>query len=55
MSEDKKLGLTTRQGHPVYDNQSLRTVGERGPTTLENYHFLEKMTHFDRGRASRSG
>ena len=42
--------LTTRQGHPVYDNQSLRTVGERGPTTRENYHFLEKMTHFDRER-----
>ncbi len=42
--------LTTRQGHPVHDNQSLRTVGERGPTTLENYHFIEKITHFDRER-----
>src|SRR3712207_5650805 len=42
--------LTTRQGHPVYDNQNLRTVGSRGPTTLENYHFLEKITHFDRER-----
>ena len=42
--------LTTRQGHPVYDNQSLRTVGNRGPATLENYHFLEKMSHFDRER-----
>lgn len=42
--------LTTRQGHPVYDNQHLRTVGARGPTTLENYHFLEKITHFDRER-----
>lgn len=42
--------LTTRQGHPVYDNQNLRTVGRRGPTTLENYHFLEKITHFDRER-----
>jgi catalase len=45
---DKKL--TTRQGHPVYDNQNLRTIGERGPATLENYHFLEKMSHFDRER-----
>lgn len=42
--------LTTRQGHPVYDNQNLRTVGERGPATMENYHFLEKMSHFDRER-----
>jgi len=42
--------LTTRQGHPVYDNQNLRTVGSRGPTTLENYQFLEKITHFDRER-----
>src|SRR5690554_2565577 len=42
--------LTTRQGHPVYDNQSTRTVGNRGPATLENYQFLEKMSHFDRER-----
>ena len=42
--------LTTRQGHPVPDNQNLRTVGNRGPTTLENYHFIEKITHFDRER-----
>lgn len=42
--------LTTRQGHPVPDNQNLRTVGVRGPAVLENYHFLEKITHFDRER-----
>jgi len=42
--------LTTRQGHPVRDNQSTRTVGERGPATLENYQFIEKITHFDRER-----
>lgn len=46
---DEKI-LTTRQGHPVSDNQNLRTVGERGPATLENYHYLEKITHFDRER-----
>ncbi|AFZ68180.1 catalase [Deinococcus peraridilitoris] len=46
----KEQTLTTRQGHPVYDNQNLRTIGSRGPTTLENYHFLEKITHFDRER-----
>ncbi|NEU60510.1 catalase [Paenibacillus sp. ALJ109b] len=42
--------LTDRQGHPITDNQNVRTVGSRGPTTLENYHFLEKITHFDRER-----
>jgi len=42
--------LTTRQGHPVYDNQNIRTVGNRGPATMENYQFLEKMSHFDRER-----
>src|SRR5919202_1821520 len=48
MTDDKNL--TTRQGHPVYDNQNQRTVGSRGPATLENYHFLEKISHFDRER-----
>ncbi|ACL60095.1 catalase [Methylobacterium nodulans] len=49
MSDQRPI-LTTRQGHPVRDNQSLRTVGERGPATLENYQFIEKITHFDRER-----
>ncbi|WP_017576717.1 catalase [Nocardiopsis kunsanensis] len=47
--DDREI-LTNRQGHPVYDNQNQRTVGKRGPATLENYHFLEKMSHFDRER-----
>ena len=46
---DKPI-LTTRQGHPVADNQNQRTVGARGPATLENYQFLEKISHFDRER-----
>lgn len=44
------MTLTTRQGHPVSDNQNIRTVGSRGPSTLENYQFIEKITHFDRER-----
>ena len=47
---DDRGVLTNRQGHPVYDNQNQRTVGERGPATLENYQFLEKISHFDRER-----
>lgn len=42
--------LTTRQGHPLPNNHDMRTVGVRGPTTLENYPFLEKISHFDRER-----
>ncbi|KIL51886.1 catalase [Jeotgalibacillus soli] len=56
-SHDHRLGtgeaedtLTNRQGHPVTDNQNIRTVGNRGPGTLENYDFLEKISHFDRER-----
>ena len=49
-SGEKPTILTTRQGHPVYDNQNTRTVGNRGPATMENYQFLEKMSHFDRER-----
>ncbi|TCJ00203.1 catalase [Aeromicrobium sp. IC_218] len=47
---DDRRVLTTRQGHPVHDNQNQRTVGARGPATLENYQFLEKISHFDRER-----
>jgi catalase len=49
-NEADRPTLTTRQGHPVFDNQSTRTIGARGPATLENYHLLEKMSHFDRER-----
>ncbi len=49
-SANKKTILTTRQGHPVSDNQNTRSVGSRGPQTLENYQFIEKITHFDRER-----
>ena len=47
---DSRRVLTTRQGHPVSDNQNQRTVGDRGPATLENYQFIEKIAHFDRER-----
>jgi catalase len=47
---ERRNTITTRQGHPIHDNQNVRTVGSRGPTTLENYQFIEKITHFDRER-----
>ncbi|MGW4795645.1 catalase [Nonomuraea sp. NPDC004297] len=49
-SDDQREVLTNRQGHPVYDNRNQRTIGPRGPATLENYQFLEKISHFDRER-----
>ena len=48
--DDERPTLTNRQGHPVHDNQNQRTIGPRGPATLENYQFLEKISHFDRER-----
>jgi len=42
--------LTNRQGHPIHNNQSMRTLGNRGPAVMENYQFLEKIAHFDRER-----
>jgi catalase len=49
-ADDDRPELTNRQGHAVSDNQNQRTVGARGPATLENYQFLEKISHFDRER-----
>jgi catalase len=50
VSSSEQRILTNRQGHPVSDNQNQRTIGARGPATLENYQFLEKISHFDRER-----
>ncbi|MEO6501791.1 MAG: catalase [Jatrophihabitantaceae bacterium] len=50
VDSDGREILTNRQGHRIYDNQNQRTVGARGPATLENYQFLEKISHFDRER-----
>ncbi|MCT1577577.1 catalase [Oceanobacillus kimchii] len=45
---ENDMSLTNRQGHPVTNNQNIRTVSNRGPATLENYDFIEKISHFDR-------
>jgi catalase len=42
--------LTTNQGVPVQDDQHTLRAGERGPSLLEDFHFREKMTHFDHER-----
>lgn len=42
--------ITANQGQPVVDDQNSLTIGERGPTLLQDIVFLEKLAHFDRER-----
>ncbi|MDP9463323.1 MAG: catalase, partial [Actinomycetota bacterium] len=42
--------LTTQQGVPVSDDQNTLRIGERGPAVLEDFHFREKIFHFDHER-----
>ena len=42
--------LTTQQGVRVADDQNSLKVGTRGPTVLEDFHFREKIFHFDHER-----
>ncbi|MDK1490817.1 catalase [Sinorhizobium sp. 7-81] len=42
--------LTTAQGGPVADDQNSLRAGERGPTLIEDFHFREKLFHFDHER-----
>ncbi|RKN40086.1 catalase [Streptomyces hoynatensis] len=42
--------LTTNFGTRVDDTDNSLSVGERGPTLLEDFHFREKVTHFDHER-----
>ena len=42
--------LTTQQGIPVSDDQNSLRIGTRGPTALEDFHFREKIFHFDHER-----
>jgi catalase len=42
--------LTTQQGVRIDHTDDSLTVGERGPTLLEDFHAREKVTHFDHER-----
>src|SRR5579871_3153226 len=44
------LTLTTQQGVPVADDQNTLRIGDRGPSALEDFHFREKIFHFDHER-----
>lgn len=42
--------LTTNQGVKVSNTDISLKAGPRGPTLMEDFHFREKMTHFDHER-----
>jgi len=42
--------LTTNQGLRLSDDQNTLRAGPRGPALLEDFHFREKMMHFDHER-----
>lgn len=42
--------LTTQQGIPVADDQNTLRQGARGPALIEDFHFREKIFHFDHER-----
>ncbi|OEL01215.1 catalase [Staphylococcus succinus] len=47
-NDDK--AMTTNNGVKVNEDENTLTVGERGPSLLEDFHFREKIMHFDHER-----
>lgn len=51
MSEKKTFRvLTTGFGIPVGDDQNSLTAGDRGPVLIQDFHLLDKLSHFNRER-----
>lgn len=50
IAEDGAEVLTTAQGGPVADDQNSLRVGPRGPLVVDDFHFREKIFHFDHER-----
>ncbi|MCA1321499.1 catalase [Bacillus tianshenii] len=48
--KDEGKEMTTNQGVKVSEDEFSLKAGERGPTLMEDFHFREKMTHFDHER-----
>ncbi|MCD7034067.1 catalase [Metabacillus sp. GX 13764] len=48
--KDEGQKLTTNQGLKMAEDEFSLKAGERGPTLMEDFHFREKMTHFDHER-----
>ncbi|GGC14601.1 catalase [Novosphingobium endophyticum] len=50
VAEGKTAVLTTQQGVLVADDQNSLKQGTRGPMLMEDFHFREKIFHFDHER-----
>jgi len=50
IAENGVATLTTQHGTPVADDQNSLKQGARGATLLEDFHFREKIFHFDHER-----
>ena len=48
--DDMGKKLTTNQGLIMSEDEFSLKAGERGPTLMEDFHFREKITHFDHER-----
>ena len=46
-SDNRGKKMTTNQGLRVSEDEHSLKAGVRGPTLMEDFHFREKMTHFD--------
>lgn len=42
--------MTTNTGCRINDTDNSATIGARGPIIMEDFHFREKITHFDHER-----
>ena len=50
VAEGDVATLTTQHGAPIADDQNSLKQGARGPTLIEDFHFREKIFHFDHER-----
>ncbi|QQK81981.1 catalase [Salicibibacter cibi] len=48
--DNRDKPLTTNQGLKMNEDEFSLKVGERGPTIMDDFHFREKVTHFDNER-----
>ncbi|MBO0993699.1 catalase [Bacillus sp. SD088] len=49
-SDDRDKKMTTNRGLKISEDEFSLKAGSRGPTLMEDFHFREKMTHFDHER-----
>lgn len=50
INNENESPLTTNQGLKMTEDEFSLKAGLRGPTLMEDFHFREKMTHFDHER-----